>query len=256
MSNNPKEEINSSDNEEKKEDKENKIILLIFILLLLVLIIIILLLFWLFRPPKLPKLYCDSNDLYKIIEYEYTVADAETNTSEENSEDTSTYSSNDKTTSSSTSSASDTNSTDIVEVTGDFTITSKGKEITENLEIFRSYLYNGVYMIYPGLDGTYNYTINNNLNIDVTCTVTFAEGNTEGIPMYYKLLQEGEYIKGNDTTYVTYDDLDYEIEIASGESIDFELIWKWFESDDDNKYGDITKDITYELTLTFRAEEN
>ena len=137
----------------------------------------------------------------------------------------------------------------------EFKVTSKGEKITEDLSIFDNVKYNGKAVIYPGISNTYYFEISNTLDFNVNCKVSFAEENIENLPIRYRLKENGQYIAGNENTYVSYNELNFDRLVNSNSQNNYELDWKWVEGNNDNQYGDLNKTITYKIQLTVEAEQ-
>lgn len=135
----------------------------------------------------------------------------------------------------------------------EFKVTSKGQKITEDLSIFDDVKYNGKAVIYPSIQNTYYFEISNTLDFNTICEVSFNEKNKENIPIKYRLKENGKYIRGDEKTYIPYDELNFTNIVNSKSENKYELEWKWVEGSNDNYYGDVNKTITYEIELTVKA---
>lgn len=135
-------------------------------------------------------------------------------------------------------------------------VTSKGEKISETLTIFDKVKYNGEPSIYPSIKDTYNFEVKNTMASNIVCEVSFDEQNIEELPIKYRLKENGKYIKGNENTYVSYNELKFERQMKAEEQNKYELEWEWLEGENDNKYGDVNKTITYQLQLTVTAKDN
>lgn len=144
------------------------------------------------------------------------------------------------------------------DINKEFIVSSQNKKWTENLSIFDNEKYSGKPIIYPGIGNTYYFELTNEKDVDVECSIEFKETNKDNVPIKYKLKENGEYIRGDKNTYVDYSELDIEDIIVEANSQNvYELEWKWVDSNtNDNKYGDISKTITYTLQITVEATEN
>lgn len=144
-----------------------------------------------------------------------------------------------------------------IEVNKEFIVTSNNKQWTEILNIFDNEKYSGMPIIYPGIQNTYYFEFTNTEDFDVECSINFREINKENIPIKYKLKENGIYIKGNENTYVNYNELNTKnIVVKANSQKLYELEWKWIDNTpNDNNYGDINKTITYSLEITVEAEQ-
>ncbi len=137
----------------------------------------------------------------------------------------------------------------------EFKVTSNGQKITEELTIFDDTKYNDKAIIYPGISNTYKFEISNTLDLNVVCEVLFEEENIENLPIKFRLKENGKYIKGDENTFVPCNQLKFNKVVGSQEENKYELEWKWQEGENDNYYGDLNKDIKYEIKLTVNANE-
>lgn len=155
------------------------------------------------------------------------------------------------------SSTPSTDDEDEANIKKEIIVTSNNQKWTEDLDIFSNEKYNGQSIIYPGIENTYYFEVTNASEIAVLCDLKFKETNLENLPIKYKLKENGVYVKGNQTEYVTYDKLaldDISLEI-NAQNV-YALEWKWIDDEtSDNYYGDIEKDITYALQIIVQAEE-
>jgi len=110
--------------------------------------------------------------------------------------------------------------------------------------------------IAPGSKGTYKFEIKNNTKLEILVGFTFNEENDHLLNIKYRLRTSDGYLKGDDVTWVTYDELDVDdMRFYAKDHSVFYLDWQWFESYDDNPYGLNSGSIIYKLFIRIIAEE-
>lgn len=266
------EEQNQNQVNEEEKSKKKKYLLLLLLLLLLFIIII----FW-HSCLKQPSIILgekeennanetnDTNTTYQDQENNNTIKDDGneiTNNRTNNSTYNTTNSGINNTTNNEVNNQEENNSNienpeeetkpEIKEIE----VTSKGEKISETLTIFDKVKYNGEPSIYPSINDIYDFEVKNTMASNIICEVSFDEQNIEELPIKYRLKENGKYIKGNENTYVSYNELKFERQMKAEEQNKYELEWKWLEGENDNIYGDVNKTITYQLKLTVIAKDN
>lgn len=107
--------------------------------------------------------------------------------------------------------------------------------------------------IAPGYKGTYDFVINNNTKSTAIYDIIFEETNIHGANVLYKLKRNGEYIAGDDDTYVSYSELSFTNRtIFSNEKENYTVEWKWIDADNDTEVGR-TPNATYTLKINVNA---
>lgn len=134
--------------------------------------------------------------------------------------------------------------------------TSDEKEFKElnNLDIFKNFEYNESKLIYPGLSGTYNFNVENYSAKNIKYKLTFTCNNPQNVNMKYKLKRNGQYIAGDNNTYVSIEEITKEnLELNTMMGDVYFIDWKWIDNDiqDINSSNSITRG---EYNLTIRGE--
>ena len=112
----------------------------------------------------------------------------------------------------------------------------------------------GKKLIYPGKKGSYKFKIENLNSISVLYKITFSEKNGGGIPLRFKLRQNGEYMSATDSEWVKLEDFNYIDRQLNANSTDtYVLEWLWIENNDvkDTKLG---SDAVDEYKLKIRID--
>ena len=109
--------------------------------------------------------------------------------------------------------------------------------------------------IAPGYSGTYDFVINNNTKSGAVYAILFEETNIHKANVLYKLKRTGEYIAGDEDTYVSYDKLSFENRPLYSNQKDYYTVeWKWVDADNDTEVGR-TPNATYTLKISVSANE-
>lgn len=95
-----------------------------------------------------------------------------------------------------------------------------------------------VSQIAPGDGSTYEFIVNNNTEGNVKYNITFAENNVANVNMLYKLKRNDEYISGDETTWVKYNELNLNDRILNKNTMDtYNIEWKWIDAENDTAAG-------------------
>lgn len=109
--------------------------------------------------------------------------------------------------------------------------------------------------IKPGDNGSYRFAVNNNTGGNIVYSIDFNEDNQYSANILYKLKMNDKYIKGDSTTWVSYDELDLTNKVLNADYMDsFMLEWKWVDSDHDTGAG-VVKGSTYTLGVSITSKE-
>lgn len=120
-----------------------------------------------------------------------------------------------------------------------------------NLNIFSNPAYKGEAIIAPGSENSYEFIIRNKVNKKVKYKLEFDETSEQKINMKYRLKRNGEYLIGNENTWVSYSELNTrELEVNYNKADDYILDWKWFDGENDNLIGKLQNDYTLSITLS------
>lgn len=106
-------------------------------------------------------------------------------------------------------------------------------------------------IIYPGLEGEYQFKIENVSNMALFYDPSFMDVNEFDIPMRFKLKQGNDYIVGSQEEWATIDELKVETQKLMPERKHlYTLEWKWLELDDqkDTEIG-MEELAQYEFTI-------
>lgn len=122
---------------------------------------------------------------------------------------------------------------------------------TTKLNIFSNPYYEYKNIIAPTSTNTYQFIVKNTNDFNIKYDVMMTEDNKYDINMKYRLKLDGQYVKGDKNTWVTYEDLQLEgIKLAGNSQNVYQLEWKWFESDNDTSIGEIDADYTLKISFS------
>ena len=121
----------------------------------------------------------------------------------------------------------------------------------QKINIFSNNAFKYEDKIAPGVSNTYKFKANNASTTNVKYYLQMFENSEYPINIKYRLRRNGQYIIGNDSTWVKASDLVTDFTILKGNTYDaYELDWKWFDDD----YNDTIagENMTSEYTLKIR----
>lgn len=125
---------------------------------------------------------------------------------------------------------------------------------THNLNIFSHPAYKFENIIAPLTTNVYQFVVRNNNEFNIQYNIHMEETNPYNVNMKYRLKLDGTYVAGDDSNWVTYEDLQLDgINLALKSSNVYQLEWKWFESPNDTEVGEIAGN--YSLMISFYGEE-
>lgn len=125
----------------------------------------------------------------------------------------------------------------------------------KELDIFNNSYFNDEAIIAPGVYGSYNYTIENVSEKPCIYEIKYVPENKYNVNMLYKLKKNGEYIAGNENTWVTYDKMNIQDAVLMGNSKDIYIIeWIWEDTDNDTQIGE-TPGADYKMFISVYATE-
>ena len=108
--------------------------------------------------------------------------------------------------------------------------------------------------IAPGVHGIYSFTVENYGEIAVRYALDFTEENPYNINMVYKLKYNGNYVAGNESTWVKFADLTQSNLTINTNKIDlFELEWAWQDAENDTEIGR-TEGANYQVNILATGE--
>ena len=130
--------------------------------------------------------------------------------------------------------------------------------VTKNKDIFENRYYDNK-KIAPGVSGTYEFDVINNMNSNVEYKINTSNTNSSNINLKYRLKRDNEYVIGNESTWVSISGLNLTNVLLNSKSThSYILEWKWpYEDGIDNIDTQIGKDgnSKYELNISVYAEE-
>ncbi len=119
----------------------------------------------------------------------------------------------------------------------------------KELNIFSNPAFEMKPIIAPGSSNAYQFVIRNNNSFNIQYSIKMNETSKYNINMKYRLKQDGNYIIGNDNTWVTANKLIVEkVNLASKSNMPYILEWKWFESNHDTEIGKLDT-ANYKLSI-------
>ncbi len=144
----------------------------------------------------------------------------------------------------------------------------------ELADIFSNPEFGGEKLIAPGTTGSYYFTVKNNSNFGMHCDLHFEDINVpeSKVPMLYRFRSEDEYIMGNETEWLTLEEIvDITIPLNISRAKEYILDWKWIFEDPENleerdkadtalgneaaRLAKEGKDLEYKIQLVINAEQ-
>lgn len=128
------------------------------------------------------------------------------------------------------------------------------KDLKE-LDIFKNSYFKDESIIAPGVQGSYNFTVENESDTNFIYNVTFTEENPYQINMVFKVKVNGEYVLGNEKNWVKHGDLSRSNLLLNAKSNDLYTIeWKWQDNYNDTQIGE-TDGAYYKMYINVDAEQ-
>lgn len=125
----------------------------------------------------------------------------------------------------------------------------------KELDVFNNSYFEDHSIIAPGVKGSYSFTVENISDKATIYDITYTDENIYNINMVYKLKLNGNYIAGNENTWVKREHLNTTGTKLAGKSNDvYTIEWKWEDSDNDTQIGE-TDGAYYKLFLKVDAKE-
>lgn len=126
---------------------------------------------------------------------------------------------------------------------------------SNKLRIFSNAMYENKNVIAPEDSNTYKFVVRNNTIYNVKYSINFVETNNYNINLKYKLKRGNKYIAGDESNWVSYNELDFNDKLLDiSESDTYYLEWKWVSSDNDALVGN-SLNANYQLKIELDAEE-
>lgn len=98
----------------------------------------------------------------------------------------------------------------------------------QNLKIFTNSIFEYDTMIAPGVSNTYHFVVHNSSDMDLKYRVQMYETSEYKVNLKYRLKRNNEYVIGDDTKWVSANELDIsDLRINAGKSDSYSLDWKW-----------------------------
>lgn len=128
----------------------------------------------------------------------------------------------------------------------------------ENLRIFNNPAYEFTNKIAPGVSNVYHFVVHNSTNSALNYKIKMYEDSEYKLNMVYRLKNDNQYVVGNDSTWVSANDLETNMKkLNRSASDDYSLEWKWeYEGNDslDNQAG-INMESEYKLNIRVYFED-
>lgn len=128
-------------------------------------------------------------------------------------------------------------------------------EELKELNIFNNSYFKDEALIAPGVQGKYNFVVVNETPANFKYNINFEEVNQYGVNMVFKIKRNGEYIAGNEDTWLdkgTIDFLNYKLN-AKTEDL-YTVEWKWEDAENDTTVGETTG-ANYKLNVKVTATQ-
>lgn len=126
----------------------------------------------------------------------------------------------------------------------------------QNLEIFNNAAFDYTNKIAPGVQNTYHFVVHNSSNLNLKYYIEMYEESEYQVNLRYRLKRNENFVIGNDSTWVTVDELKTKLEyISLGSSDSYSLDWKWFDNENntDTIAGENMRSL-YKLNIRFHFE--
>ena len=109
--------------------------------------------------------------------------------------------------------------------------------------------------IAPGVSGDYNFTVENYCSFAMKYDISFTEENPYAVNMKFKIKLNGNYVAGNESTWVSCAEISQSDRIINSNAKDIYTIeWKWIDASNDTEVGK-TDGANYKLHVKAYAEE-
>ena len=133
---------------------------------------------------------------------------------------------------------------------------TNGKYIyQQNLRIFENVAYGYTNMISPGVSNTYEFTVHNSSKINVKYNLQMYEKSLYKVNLKYRLRKNGNYVLGNEDTWISVDELNTELSQLNKSTSDmYSLDWKWFDDDENDNIAGKNMKEEYKLNIKIYFE--
>lgn len=125
----------------------------------------------------------------------------------------------------------------------------------KELDIFKNSYFNDKSIIAPGVQGKYNFTVENESDSKFIYNIKFTEENPYKVNMVYKVKVNGNYVLGNNENWVKHSDLSRSNLLLNEKTKDLYTIeWKWEDNYNDTQIGE-TEGAYYKMHIKVDAEQ-
>lgn len=128
----------------------------------------------------------------------------------------------------------------------------------QRLQIFNNPAYQFTNKIAPGVSNVYHFVLHNGTNKNVKYKIKMYEDSEYKINMVYRLKVNDKYMIGNDSKWVTAEELETQFNnLNRSRSDNYSLEWQWlYEGDDVNDtIAGVNMDSEYKLNIRIYFEE-
>lgn len=125
----------------------------------------------------------------------------------------------------------------------------------KELDMFKNSYFEDKSIIAPGVQGSYSFTVENESEGKFIYDMIFTEENPYEINMVFKLKLNGEYVLGNEQTWIKASELNRS-NILLGAKINdiYTVEWKWQDNYNDTEIGK-TEGAYYKMYIKVNAEQ-
>ena len=132
--------------------------------------------------------------------------------------------------------------------------TTDWKELKE-LDIFNNKYFEDKSIIAPGVSGSYSFTVENESLSKFLYDIDFTDENIYNINMVFKLKVDGEYVAGNEKTWVKSNQLNrVKIPLNTYDIHVYTVEWKWEDAENDTQIGE-TEGAYYKMYIEVVGEQ-
>ena len=125
----------------------------------------------------------------------------------------------------------------------------------KELDIFKNEYFKEEAIIAPGIEGKYNFVVENETPANFKYKIKFEEQNPYNINMVFKIKKNGTYIFGSENEYVDYEKLEYaDYFLGSNKTDLYTVEWKWEDAENDTEIGK-TENAQYKMLVDVTAEQ-
>lgn len=149
----------------------------------------------------------------------------------------------------------------IIDNSDRFKVKQDEKEFNElkEIDVFKNKYFNYSPIIAPGVEGEYNFTVENEGESNFIYDIAFSEENPHKINMVYKLKLNGKYVLGNENDWVKGRDLSRKGSLLKSRANDIYTVeWRWEDTNYDTEIGEQGGEngAYYKLHINVVAEQD